>query len=93
MLEGNEIDREVLISLELLVDWDLVIPTFPHETVSSYFNRKINKEIVRNPVFHSAKTAQLYEREGLFHKLRAPSESCIKLKEKITKLVQNKLGA
>ena len=40
VLEGNEIDREILISLELLVSWDLVTPTFPHETITNFFIRK-----------------------------------------------------
>ena len=31
----------------------------------------------------------MYEREGLFHKLRDPSDKCVKLKEKITKKFKN----
>ena len=76
VLEGNEIDREILISLELLVSWDLVTPTFPQETVTNYFIRK-NKEKNKHQFFQSAHTAKtskvVYERKGLFHKLRAPS--------------------
>ena len=36
VLEGNNSEREILISLELLQKWDLVHPSFPMETVSSY---------------------------------------------------------
>ena len=39
---------------------------------------------------HSAKTSKVvYKREGLFHKLRDPSDKCVKLKEKITKKFKN----
>ena len=57
VLEGNEIDREILISLELLVSWDLVTPTFPQETVTNYFIRK-NKEKNKHQFFQSAHTAK-----------------------------------
>ena len=89
VLEGNEVDREILISLELLQSWDLVTSTFPHETISNYFIRK-NKENKTNPSFYSAKTSKvIYEREGLYHKLRDPSTSCLKLKEKMIKKYKN----
>ena len=53
ILEGNEIDREILISLELLQSWDLVTSTFPHETISDYIIRK-NKENNQTHVFQSS---------------------------------------
>ena len=56
VLEGNEIDREILISLELLMSWDLVTPTFPHETITNYLIRK-NKENNKTQVFQSAHSA------------------------------------
>ena len=89
VLEGNDVDREILISLELLQSWDLVTSTFPHETISDYIIRK-NKESNHKHLFYSAKTSKvIYEREGLHHKVRDPSTSCLKLKEKIVKKFKN----
>ena len=53
VLEGNEIDREILISLELLQSWDLVTSTFPHETISDYIIRK-NKENNQTHLYQSS---------------------------------------
>ena len=36
ILRGRNVDREVLISCKMLKRWDLIHPTFPHETVGSY---------------------------------------------------------
>ena len=47
VLEGNEVDREILISLELLIEWDLVHPNFPNETLTYYFKRKLNKPKIK----------------------------------------------
>ena len=46
--------------------------------------RKINKNKEKLSSFYSACSA-IYKREGLCHKLRSPSEGCVKLKERITK--------
>merc|ERR1711984_28792 len=34
-------DREVLISCKMLKKWDLIHPSFPHETVDSFVKRKL----------------------------------------------------
>jgi hypothetical protein len=50
VLEGNQVDCEILISLELLIEWDLVHPTFPNESLTSYFTRQLNKSNKKKPV-------------------------------------------
>ena len=93
VLEGNEADREILISLDLLIEWDLVHPNFPQETLSEYFSKKMNKNKLKQKSYsnlYSARTVTaIYEREGLTHNLREPTKLCKKLKEKIT----NKYGS
>ena len=42
VMEG-EGSKEILISLDLLNKWDLIHASFPHETISDYFN-KMNKK-------------------------------------------------
>ena len=40
ILRGNSVDREVLISVQLCKKWGIIHPTFPHETIKTYINRK-----------------------------------------------------
>jgi hypothetical protein len=37
VLADNDVDSELLVSLSLLLAWDLVPPLFPRQTVSAYF--------------------------------------------------------
>ena len=41
ILRGSGVDREVLISCKMLKKWDLLHPSFPHETVDSFVKRKL----------------------------------------------------
>ena len=38
VLSGNETDSELLISLDLLIKWNLVPEGFPNITLNEYFN-------------------------------------------------------
>ena len=38
VLEGNTVDREKLISLDLLIQWDLLPPGFSNVIITNYFN-------------------------------------------------------
>ena len=68
-------DREILISLELLISLDLVHPTFPNETVTNYFMRTLNKKnkTKQNSSLYCAKA--IFDREGLCHSLKEPTEA------------------
>ena len=35
VLRGNKVDREILISSQMLKAWDMIHPSFPNETIST----------------------------------------------------------
>ena len=80
VLRGNMVDREVLLSLQLLKKWDLVHDSFPNQTVSSYFysNKHIKQYSARYSNHSENFTKQTFESE-----LRKPSKACSALREKI----------
>ena len=41
ILRGRGVDREILISCKMLKRWNLIHPTFPHETVDKFVNRQL----------------------------------------------------
>ena len=61
ILRGHDVDREVLISCKMLKRWDLIHPTFPHETVGSYV-RRVNLQ--------SNRVAAIYEKPETSSKIR-----------------------
>ena len=68
-------DREILISIKMLRKWDLVHPTFPHETVKSYVKRQMK---IR-------KVASIFDKSSVPSKVRVsdvPTE-CDLLRQKI----------
>ena len=85
VLEGNNSEREILISLELLQQWDLVHPSFPRETVSDYFVslNKNKKNKVYSNLYNTVNRAVYEKSSQSQRKLRDPSRKCIKLKEKM----------
>ena len=42
ILRGSGVDREVLISCKMLKKWDLIHPSFPHETVDNFVKENSN---------------------------------------------------
>ena len=38
VLRGNQVDHEILISGQMLKAWDMIHPSFPHETIRTYVN-------------------------------------------------------
>ena len=61
ILRGRNVDREVLISCKMLKHWDLIHPTFPHETVGSYV-RRVNLQ--------SNRVAAIYDKAETSSKIR-----------------------
>ena len=77
ILQGSNVDREVLISCKMLKRWDLIHETFPHETVGQYVRRTIKLH----------KAAAVYEKSAIPSKIcvsKVPPE-CKKLRNKILK--------
>ena len=83
VLADNDVDSELLISLSLLIAWDLVPPKFPRQTVSAYFKELLtkNKDIQKCAKVFSTGT----QKEQDCYKLPKPSSACVKLKERILK--------
>ena len=45
ILKGNSTDREILLSLQTLIDWNLVHPDFPNVRLDTYIHKMINKHM------------------------------------------------
>ena len=81
VLEGNILDREILISLKLLKDWGLVHSTFPQETVYNLMSRTNKTKSSAYSVLYSTNIEnQLYKKDV---NLRDPSKGCKLLRQKI----------
>ena len=73
MLSGNEGDSELYISLDLLIQWNLVPKGFPNITLNEYFNQLMTINIsVKNILVFTA------------NKLKS-----LKPKAQITKVITN----
>ena len=91
VLRGSAVDREILISCEMLLKWDLIHSSFGRETVTDYFIRNLthyNSNLKRSKVKNVNNMSQLYNKskistDKLLEKI--PTE-CVKLREKILKL-------
>ena len=84
VLADNEVDAELLVSMSLLLAWDLIPPLFPRQTVTAYFNslsENRNKIEKCDKVFSSVQQTEISENES--YKLPKPSPACTKLREKI----------
>ena len=78
VLADNEVDAELLVSMSLLLAWDLIPPSFPRQTVTAYFNslKSENREKCEK-VFSSVQQMEITENES--YKLPKPSPACTKL--------------
>ena len=71
-------EKEILISLHYLKKWDMVHPSFPHQTISEFCNKDDDSEI--NSFYaYSALSPLINEKVPL----PPPSEKCKDLKDKI----------
>ena len=106
VLRGKAVDREILISCETLLKWDLIHSSFGQETVTDFcirnynstnYNRNFDNK-VKHTKIKNVNIAQLYNKSKVpTDKLleRIPEE-CVLLKQKILKLhkknFKDKLG-
>ena len=84
VLADNEVDAEFLVSMSLLLAWDLIPPLFPRQTVTAYFNslsENRNKIEKCDKVFSNVQQTETSENES--YKLPKPSPACSKLRDKI----------
>ena len=79
-------DREILVSCDILVKWDLVHSTFGQETVTDFIRRKLMTNYISKKV-KNVNSTDLYNKSNTpTNKLleNIPKE-CLKLREKILK--------
>ena len=86
VLSNNDVDTELLLSLGILLKWDLVPPLFPNQTVTDHVNTILAK--MKYNKTNTAKYSSLYSQnetvdEGKEYKLSEPSKECIQLKQKL----------
>ena len=93
-------DSEILVSCQTLKNWDLIHPTFGHETITNYMNRcKNNSNLTRHRMTNKIKdVSQLYSKsqvstDDLLNKV---PKDCVNLRDKILKnnheVFKEKLG-
>ena len=93
VLRGNAVDREILISCDMLIKWDLIHSTFGRETVTDFMHRNLthynsNSKLNKIKIKNVNSMSQLYNKSKMStDKLLAkmPPE-CVKLREKILQL-------
>ena len=66
VLSGNETDSELLISLDLLIEWNLVPKNFPNVTLDEHF-----KQLLTNKHF-SKKYSSLYSKQAEEFETQSP---------------------
>ena len=49
-MRGNKVDREILISSQMLKAWDMIHPSFPNETISTYVHNLKHVKLDKNKV-------------------------------------------
>ena len=83
ILRGHSVDREVLISIKMLRKWDLIHPTFPHETIKTYVNRQMKIK----------KVASIFDKSSIPTKVKVSNvpTKCDKLRQKIKKNMKGHL--
>ena len=90
VLRGNSVDREILVSCDTLMKWDLIHDTFGRETVTDYIHRNSTHYNISNSKLNKIKVKNINSMSQLYNKSnistddllgKIPSE-CIKLQGK-----------
>ena len=91
VLRGNKVDREILISYDTLLKWDMIHQTFGKETVTNFVNRNAAIKRIQNKINKLKSTnnshSELYQKHHTATNTmtnQIPS-SCAALREKILK--------
>merc|ERR1712215_151200 len=79
ILRGHSGDREVLISVQMCRKWEIIHPTFPHESIQSYVNRKLKIKKLQE------KVSAIYDKSMTPTNVKVSSvpSKCDKLRQKI----------
>ena len=98
VLRGRHVDREILISCETLLSWDLIHETFGRETITNYVKRNVAKKISNCVQNFNVKNVKNVNKSDLFCKntlstnkmLTDTPQECFKLREKILRNIERK---
>ena len=84
VLRGKEVDREILISCQMLKRWDMIHSTFPAQTISQYI-RNLDRNLCNT--LDQNKINAIYEKSKITtkEKLSKTNRPCTKLREHILK--------
>ena len=79
---GNKVDREILINSKMLKAWDMIHPSFPNETISTYVRNLKHVKLDKNKVssIHDKSPIPTAER------ISKGNKGCTKLRHKIIEL-------
>ena len=96
MLSGNQTDSELLISLDLLIEWNLVPKNFPNVTLDEHFKQLLtNKHFSKKYSSLYSKQAEDFESQSLDnqgdnqYEIPEPPKACSRLREKLLKKHSN----
>merc|ERR1712030_35366 len=84
VLRGKEVDREILVSCQMMKKWDVIHPTFPAQTISTYV---CNLDRNLTHVMEQNKISAIYEKSKIAtkEKLNKTDRHCTKLRQHILK--------
>ena len=89
VLSGNQTDSELLISLDLLIEWNLVPKNFPNITLDEHFkqlmtNKHFNRKYSSPYTKQSEEFSQSLDNQSdNQYEIPKPPKACSRLKEKL----------
>ena len=82
VLSGNQTDNELLICLDLLIEWNLVPRNFPNITLDQHFKELINKDKKYSSLYtkHSEEFSQSLDNQSENqYEIPLPPKACSRL--------------
>ena len=86
VLSGNNTDSELLICLDLLIEWNLVPRNFPNVTLDQHFRQMMNKDKRYSSLYtkqSSEFTESLVDESENEYKIPQPPKTCSRLRDKL----------
>ena len=86
VLSGNQTDNELLICLDLLIEWNLVLKNFPNVTLDQHFRQLMNKDKRYSSLYtkqSSEFTESLVNESDNDYKIPQPPKTCSRLRDKL----------
>ena len=84
VLSGNQTDSELLICLDLLIEWKLVPSNFPNITLDEHFRQLINKDKKYSSLYTKQSnefTQSLVNQSDNDYEIPPPPKTCSRLRK------------